>query len=187
MKLFFIQKPVRTIGNDSRSQENSSESDVIKGSLSNMDICNKVDLTTYMVSCQDKIRNEHGKRQNETLKKKVETVGTQLPAPSPRVLEYSGLHNEFSLDDDLDEGETRSSDPIIRNEQLSSSCASVAMKPLRAHREDLSSSDSLHKNDIMTKRSSSLVEPSKILQTKQTDNWNLKVYSDIYLESYVIC
>ncbi|KAL8110273.1 sister chromatid cohesion protein PDS5 homolog B isoform X1 [Apium graveolens] len=166
--------PVRTIGNDSRSQENSSESDAIKGSLSNMDICNKVDLTTYMGSCQDKIRNEHGKRQTETLKEKLDTVGTKLPDPSPCVFESSGLHNEFSLDDEVEEDETRCFEPIIRNEQLSSSCASVAMKPLRAHREDLSSSDSLHKNDIMTKRSSSLVAPSKILRTKQTDHWNLK-------------
>lgn len=186
MKLFFIQKPVRTTGNDSRSQENSLESDAIKGSLSNMDICNKVDLPTYMVSCQDKIGVVDGKRQTEALKEKVETIGSQCPAPSPCVLESPGLHNEFSLDDELDEGETRSSEPITGNEQLSSSCASVAMKPLRAHREDLSSSDPLHKNDIMTKRSSSLIEASKILQTKQTDHRNLKVYSDVYLESYVI-
>ncbi|KAK1371080.1 sister chromatid cohesion protein PDS5-like [Heracleum sosnowskyi] len=166
--------PVRTTGNDCRSQENSSESDAIKGSLSNMDICNKVELPTYMVSCQNKIGDKHGKGQTEALKEKVDSVGSQSPAPSPCVLESSGLHNEFSLDDELDEGETRSSEPIIGNEQLPSSCGSLAMKPLRAHREDLSSSDPLHKNDIMTKRSSSLVEASKILQTKQTDHWNLK-------------
>lgn len=151
-----------------------------------MDICNKVDMPTCTVSCQDKIQNEHGKRQIETSKEKENTVGTEHPAPSSHVIEPSGLHNEFSLDDELDEGGTGSFEPIIGNEQLSSSCASVAMKPLRAHREDHLSSDLLHKTDMITKRSGLLVEPSKILRTKQTDLWNLKVFSDVDLESYVI-
>lgn len=178
MKLFFIEKPVRTSGKDSRSRENSSESDVIKGISSNMDICNKVDMPTLAVTCQE-IRNEHGKKQIETLKERVDTIVTQHPAPSSYNIESSGLHNEFSLDDELDEGETGSSEPIIGNEQLSSCCASVAMKPLRAHREDHSCSDLLRKNDTIRQRSSLLVEPSKILRTKQTDIWNLKVYSDV--------
>lgn len=175
MKLFFIQKPVRTVGKDSGSQENSLESNAIKGSLVNMDICNKVDMPTFMVNCQDKILNELGKRQNETQAEKVDTVGKRHPAPSSYIIESTGLHNEFSLDDELDKGETGSSEPLTGNEQLSSSCASVAMKPLRAHREDLLSSDSLQNIDSMTKNSSLHVEPSKILQTKQTDLWNSKV------------
>ncbi|KAL1833660.1 hypothetical protein ACET3Z_003311 [Daucus carota] len=166
--------PVRTVGKDSGSQENSLESNAIKGSLVNMDICNKVDMPTFMVNCQDKILNELGKRQNETQAEKVDTVGKRHPAPSSYIIESTGLHNEFSLDDELDKGETGSSEPLTGNEQLSSSCASVAMKPLRAHREDLLSSDSLQNIDSMTKNSSLHVEPSKILQTKQTDLWNSK-------------
>lgn len=52
------------------------------------------------------------------------------------------------------------------------------MKPSVAQNEDLPSSDSLHRNDTLTKCNSMIVEPSKCLKINHNDVCSSKIVSD---------
>lgn len=186
MNLFIICKPVRNLTKrDRKCQEEFSVSDVIKCSSLNLDLCKKVDLITKGINEKDETPNAHRKKQHKSLEQKVNSSGIQNPVSSSCLPRSAGLHNEFSVDDELDGEEPRNCEPVVGNEQLPSSCDSVAMKPSVAQNEDLPSSDSLHRNDTLTKCNSMIVEPSKCLKINHNDVCSSKVLCSLNLESCV--
>lgn len=165
MIFLLLFQPTGTLPKRGRKcQDDCSVSGVVKCSTLSMARSKKVDLPINGIKEHGESMYAHVNKPHGVLERGINSKGRQKQALalSSSPSESVGLHTEFSIDDENDKDECGNSEPVVENEQVPSSCDSIAIKPSVAQKEDTSYSDSLKKSDTTTKCNGVNVESSKI-------------------------